>query len=96
MGGHVFLECMSFRMTCLMRAYVWKVMCWWTACLQDGISYDMLCFIGRHFLLDNLFHLSVCIIGGHVLQFVMSYWNTHFTGVHILQDDLSNRRAPLR
>ena len=36
----------------------------------------MLCFIGRHFLLDDLFHLRVCIIGGYVLQFVMSYWST--------------------
>ena len=48
-------------------------MCWWSACFQDGISYNMLCFIGRHFLMNDLFQLIVCIIGGHVLQFVMSY-----------------------
>ena len=85
-GGHTLVKEMSCG----------KCMCLWSVCLHDGIFYNMLCFIGRHFLLDDLFYLRVCIIGGHVLQLEMSYWNTCFTGVHILPDDLSNRRAPLR
>ena len=58
MGGHVLLEYMPFRITCLMRAcmslgrscfvgggnVLWEVMYWWNACLQYGISYNMLCF----------------------------------------------------
>ena len=30
-------------------------MCWWSACLQDGISY-MLSFTERYFLLDDMFY----------------------------------------
>ena len=48
-------------------------MYWWSACLQDGISYNILCFAGRHVLLEGMFFLRVCIIGGHDLQFEMSY-----------------------
>ena len=60
MGGHDFLDYMSFKMTCIMIAYVlgrscfvlgnvlWEVMYWWSACLQDGISYNMLCFTESH------------------------------------------------
>ena len=44
-------------------------MCWWSSCLQDGISCNVLCFIGNNFLLDDIFCLMICIIGGHVLQF---------------------------
>ena len=44
---------------------MWEVMYWWIACFQDGISYNMLCFIGRHFLLDEMFYLKVCFIGEH-------------------------------
>ena len=29
------------------------VMCWWSACLYDGIYCNMLCFTGRNFLLDE-------------------------------------------
>ena len=43
-------------------------------------SYNMLCFTGKHFLLDDMFYLRVCIIGGNVLQFEMSYWSICFTG----------------
>ena len=41
MDEHVFLECMSFRMTCLMRAYVLRVV--------------MLCrmkYVGGHVLVE--------------------------------------------
>ena len=34
---------------------VWDVMYWWSACLQDGISYNMLCFTERHVLLEVMF-----------------------------------------
>ena len=88
-------------MTCLMIAYVLrrscfvggnflcKVMCWWSACLYDGISYYIFCYTGRHFLLDDMFYLRVCIMGGHVLQFKLFHWNTCFTGGHILLDNSS-------
>ena len=69
-------------------------MYWWRACLQDGISYNMLCFTERHVLLEVMFYLRVTIIGGHVLLFEMSYWGTCFSGGHILQDDLLYRGTP--
>ena len=68
---------------------------WWSACLQDGISYNMLCSTVTHVLLEVMFYLSICIIGGHVLLFEMSYWGTCFTGGYILQDDLLYRGTPL-
>ena len=46
---------------------------WWSACPQDGISYNMLYLFGRHVLLEDMFFLRVCIIGGYVLQFKKSY-----------------------
>ena len=88
MGGHDFLDHMPFRMICVMIAYVLRevmlycrkclmgVMYWWTACLQDGTSYNMLCFTERHVLLEVMFYLRVGIIGGHVMLFKMSYWCT--------------------
>ena len=42
---------------------MWEVMYWWSACLHDDISYSMLCFTGRYFLLDEMFYLRVCFIG---------------------------------
>ena len=68
-----------------MRAYV----------LKEGVLLErmssgwhilqyMLCFTGRHFLLDDMFYLWVCIIAGHVLQFETSYWSACFTGGQIL------------
>ena len=70
-------------------------MYWWSACLQNGISYNMLCFTERHVLLEVMFYLWVYIIGVHVLLFEMSYWSTCFAGGHILQDDLLYRGTPL-
>ena len=55
-------------------------MYWRSACLQDGISYNMLCFTERYALLEVMFYLRVCIIGGHVLLFKMFY------GVRVLQE----------
>ena len=72
MGGHDFLDHMPFRMTCVMIAYVLRevMLCCRKClmgghvlvgtCLQDGISYNMLCFTERHVL-------RVGIIGGYVL-----------------------------
>ena len=62
---------LSFR-NCLI-----DVMYWWSACLQDGLSYDMLCFTERHVLLEVMFYLGVCIIGRHVWLFEMSYWGIY-------------------
>ena len=66
---------------------LWEVMYWWSACLQDGISYNMLCFTKRPVLQEVMFYFRVDIVGGHVLLFELSYWGTCFTGGHILQDD---------
>ena len=38
------------------------VMHWWGACIQDGISFNMLCFTGTHDLLENVPFLRVCVI----------------------------------
>ena len=62
---------------------MWEAMYSWNACLHDDISYNMLCFTGRNFLLDEIF-LRVCFIEEYVLQLVMSYWSTCFTDGHIL------------
>ena len=72
-GVHVFR--MAYH-TCVLSCFVrgnvlWEVMYWWSACLQDGISY--MCFVVRHVLLEGMFFLRVCIIKGHVLQSKMSY-----------------------
>ena len=32
-------------------------MCWWSPCLQDGISCNTVCFTGRNVLLDDMFLL---------------------------------------
>ena len=74
---------------------LWEVMYWWSACLEDGICYNMLCFTERYVLLEVMFYLRVGIIGGHVLLFEMSYWGTCFTGGHILHDDLLYRGTHL-
>ena len=70
-------------------------MFWWSACLQDGISYNMLHFTERKVLLEIMIYLRICILGGHVLLFEMSYCGTCFTRGYILQDDLLYRGTPL-
>ena len=67
MGGHDFLDYMSFRMICIMITFVlrelcfvvgnllWDIKYWWNACLKDGILYNLLCFP------------ETCLTGGHVL-----------------------------
>ena len=57
-------------------------MCWWSACLYDGISRYMFYFIGIYFLLDDMFYLRVCNIGGHVFQFML---RIGFTGRYVLE-----------
>ncbi len=80
------------------------VMYWWSACLQDGISYNMLCFTERHVLLEVMFYLRVGIIGGHVLllrcltvvhvlQEGIPYRMICCTGGHILYEDRFNWRV---
>ena len=66
-------------------------MYWWSECLEDGISYNMLSITERYILLEVMFYFWVCIIGGHVLLFERPYWDTCFTGGHILHDDLLYR-----
>ena len=55
-------ESMSSGRLCFVEGNVlWVVMCWWSARLQDGISHIILCFTGRHFLLDDMFYLRICM-----------------------------------
>ena len=72
MGGHVFLEYKSFRMTCLMRAYV----------LREVMLCRRKCLVGGHedTLYEERFYWRVCLIGSHVLQGGIS-----FTGGNVLQ-----------
>ena len=112
MGGHDFLDHMLFRMTCVMITYllsevmlccrkcIMGVMYWWSTCLQDGISYKMLCFTERHVLLEVMSYLRVGIIGGHVLLFKMSYWCTCLQEgisyrIFVVQGDTSYMRTGL-
>ena len=85
----IILEYMSFRMTCLMRAYVLsEVMLCRRKCLVGGHVLVECIFSGWHVticcaLLENIsywmtFYYLVCIIGGHALQLEMSYWSTCF------------------
>ena len=64
MGGHVFLEYMSFRMTCLMRAYALKVV---MLCRRK-------CHVGGHVLMECISSER------HILQYVVFYWKTFLTG----------------
>ena len=48
MGGHG-------RSCFVVGNVVWEFMYWWSACLQDGISYNMLYFTERHVLLEVMF-----------------------------------------
>ena len=77
MGGHVFLEYMSFMMTCIKGAHVLRRSYsvggnLLSACLQDGISYSTICFTGRHILQEKMSYLRLCLIEGHVLQVEIS------------------------
>ena len=49
----------------------------WSACLQDGISYNMLCFTRRHVLMEDMFLLRVCYSGTHVVVVVLSFMILH-------------------
>ena len=66
MGKDIFLEYMSFRMTCLMKAYV----------LREIILCRRKCLIGGHVLVECMFS------GWHILQYVVLYWKICLTGGH--------------
>ena len=73
---------MSWGKSCFVVGNVlWEFMYWWSACLQDGISYNLLCFIERYVLVGVMFYFRVYIIGGHVLLFEMSHWGTGLEGM---------------
>ena len=70
-------------------------MYWWSACLQDGISYKMLCFTdtcltGGHVLLEGMYHRRACFAVRDV------FWGTCFTRGHISQDDLLYKGTPYK
>ena len=80
MGGHVFLDHMPFRMTCVMIVYVLRevMLCCREclmeghACLQDDISYNMFILLKdmsywRLCLLDGRYYRRACIAVGDVL-----------------------------
>ena len=48
-GGHAFVVGNSLQ----------DIKYWWNACLQDGISYNLLCFPERHVLLEVMFYLGI-------------------------------------
>ena len=93
-GLHVFQDNIYYNMSwgrlCFVVGNVlWDVMYQWSACLQDSISYNMLCFTKKYpVLMEVMFYLKLCIIKGYVLLFEMSYCGTCFRGGCILQDDL--------
>ena len=60
-------------------------MYWRNACLQDGISYNMLCFTerhvtGGHVLLEGRYYRRACIAVGDVSLGYMFYRRTYLTG----------------
>ena len=64
----------------------------WSACLQDNISYNKLCFAERHVLLEDMFILRVCNVGGHVLyRNIFIYWRVCLIGSHVLHEGMSYR-----
>ena len=82
MSGHVFLDYMSFRMTCLMRAHVLReVMLCRRKCfvvdhentLNEERFYWTVCFIGNHLLHDGMFCRWTCLAGVHVICVDMYY-----------------------
>ena len=58
MGGHVFLECMYFRMTGLMKAYI----------LREVMLCRRKCLVGDHedTLDEERFYWRVCLVRSHV------------------------------
>ena len=61
-------------------------MYWGSACLRDVISYRMICFTGRHVLLEDVL-LEGISYRRVFLQVETSYRSTCFTGRHILWDE---------
>ena len=66
------LEYMYFKMTCLMGTFVLREVMFLedmscrSVCLQDDISFRMMCPTGTHVLWKNWSYLRVCLIGGFV------------------------------
>ena len=82
MGGHVFLEYMSFRMTCIMGTFVIrKVMLCRRTCIMGGHVLQVCMYSGWYIFQD------MCLTGMHVLQNrlkdIISY-RTCLTGVYVL------------
>ena len=73
MDGHIFLEYMSFRMICFMRAYVLReVMLYRGHLLDEERFYWWVCLIGSHVVHDGISYRwtclrSTCSMSGHVL-----------------------------
>ena len=90
MGGHYFLDYISFRLTCIMIAYVLREV---MLCCRK-MSYGRSCIGGVHVF--RMSYLTICC----VLLKDMPYWGSCFmrvciTGGHILQDDILYRGTPL-
>ena len=105
MGGHVFLDDMSYESMSYGRSYfIGYILCedmsCRSACLQDGITYRMMCFTGGHVLYEDRFYLRMsfrraCLTGRHVLQEYMFYRIAYLTGECVLQEDESYWRVCL-
>ena len=72
---HYFLEYPFFSgVPCFVGGdFLWNILYWWRACLQNGIFHNTLCFTGRHVLLEDMFFMWIFIVSRHVLRFKMSH-----------------------
>ena len=67
-----FLDYMSFRMTCLMRAYIWRE-------VMLG---------RRKYLMGSIVLVECMSSGWHIFQYVVFYWKTCHTGAHVLLEGM--------
>ena len=79
MGGHLFLEYMSFRMICLMRAIV----------LSEVMCDSRICVMGGHALMECMSSVW------YILQYVVLYLKTCLTGGYVLLEGKYYRMAYL-
>ena len=89
MGGHVFLDHMPFRMTCVMIAYV----------LREVMLCCRKCFMRGHVLVECMYWWSACLQDGisticcvllkDILLEVMFYLRVGIIGGHVLLFEMS-------
>ena len=88
MGGHVLVECMSPGWHILQYVvgiyyighFLQFKMSYWSTCLQEDISFRIICLTGGHLLYEEWFYWRVCLIGSHVDM------RAYLTGGHVLHE----------